>query len=70
MNTKEILRHIDKYWDIAIKSLNETSPKDKTLIITSGKVQERLNVLYNRHRENLKDLFETLTRFDIKENNK
>ena len=57
METEEILRHIEKYWNIAIDSLHKTSPKDKNLPTTSGKVEEQMHILYNKHKENLKEIF-------------
>ena len=57
MEIKEILKHIEKYWDIAIDSLHKTSPKDKNLQTTSGQVEEQMHILYNKHKENLKELF-------------
>lgn len=60
MNKKKILRNIDKYWDTALSSLHNTSPKDKNLPTTSGLVEENMHRLYNKHRENMKELFEEL----------
>jgi len=60
MEKEKILKQIDKYWDMAIKSMHETSPKDKELPTTSGKVEEQLEYLYNKHREHLKEIFALL----------
>ena len=60
MKKEKILKHIDKYWNMAIESLHNTSPKNKELPTTSGKVEENLEYLYNKHREHQKELFNNL----------
>ena len=60
MERQEILRHLNKYWDTAIKRLHNTAPKDKKLQTTSGDVERSMHILYNKHRENLIELFSEL----------
>lgn len=67
MEIKEILRHINKYWDTAIKSLHNTAPKDKNLSTTSGNVEKNMHILYNKHRANLIELFSELEGLKRKE---
>lgn len=57
MNIKKINIIIDKYWDMAIKSLHDTAPRDKDLTTTSGKVEDNIHNLYEKHRKYLKELF-------------
>jgi hypothetical protein len=57
METEEILRHIEKYWDLAIENLHRTAPKDKNLPTTSGQIEEQMDNLYKKHKENLKEIF-------------
>ena len=60
MNQKEIEEAVNRFWDLAIESMHKTSPKAKNLPTTSGKLEEALDVLYNKHRENQLELFEGL----------
>ena len=60
MEKKEILRHMDKYWDIVNQSLHENAPKNKELQITWGEIEKRMHILNNNHREHLKELFSQL----------
>ncbi len=60
MKREEILSAINKFWDLAIQSMHETSPMDKGLPTTSGRVEDSLHELYNKHRENQLELFEGL----------
>lgn len=60
METKEIIKHLDKYWDMVIESMHESAPEDKDIPTKSGVVEDSLHHLYESHRKRLKELFEGL----------
>ena len=66
MKKKEIKNTINKFWNLAIKSMHETSPENRNLPTTSGQVEDALDTLYNEHRKNQLELFEGLFKIEEK----